>query len=259
VARSDEYNAVLDAMTTEPGASVAEAQNTMVEALKTAGVWSKLDVFYLFAQESNGDSEALINWVNPGTYDATNVHATSWTSLEGFTGDGANDYINTNYTPSTDATNYAQNDGSVGIYIRTNVRENSYDIGVNAVGVRTTLSPYRTDNKAYCRVNSGGDTVYELPVGSETSAGFWVVNRTASNDQDLFVDGSVVEQDTDASNGLPNIPILLLAYNNNGSADSFSTRQISLFFAASSMSGTEIGDFNDAIETYMDSNSKGVQ
>jgi hypothetical protein len=60
-----EYNVVYRAMTTKPAADVAEAQNDMVKTLVDNGRWSKLDIFYLYAQSTNDDGEALLDWKQP--------------------------------------------------------------------------------------------------------------------------------------------------------------------------------------------------
>ena len=47
-----EYQAVYDLLDTKPGADTANAQNTLVTELKTAGVWAKGDLLYVFAQRT---------------------------------------------------------------------------------------------------------------------------------------------------------------------------------------------------------------
>ena len=113
---SAEYQAVYDSFTNPPPTAVADAQNTMVESLVAAGIWAKLDVFYLFANYWPDDG--LINWINPGTNNATAVNAPGFISYEGYTAASLK-YIDLNYATATHGVNYTQNDSSAGLYCRT--------------------------------------------------------------------------------------------------------------------------------------------
>jgi len=103
-AYTSQYQTVYNSFTTKPSASVAAAQNTMVKSLVDNGVWSKLDLFYCFAQEVSSGGEALKNWITPGTYDCTIVGNPSFYSLEGYYGKGiTGTYLNTNWNVSTNS------------------------------------------------------------------------------------------------------------------------------------------------------------
>jgi hypothetical protein len=119
-----DYQAVLDRASTlgytAPSAAQQTLQNTLVEDLKTAGVWSKLDAFYLFA--TDGDSDyATLNFVAPSSFQATKTNSPTFTADEGFTGDGVSAYLDTNLNASTDTTNYTQDDASFGVYAWNNI------------------------------------------------------------------------------------------------------------------------------------------
>jgi len=105
-----EYQVYYDSMTNKPSANIASEQDLLVRRFKSYGVWELWDWAYLLAQESNDDGEALINMVNPGTFDAECVNSgdVTFTSNEGFLTGGTNGYIRTNYTPSSDGVNYTQ-------------------------------------------------------------------------------------------------------------------------------------------------------
>lgn len=238
----EEYQAVYDAMTNKPTDEIAAAQNTMVETLVTAGLWDMLDVFYLFAQYVNTDSEALINWCNPGTNDCTLNGTPAFTSLEGFTGSSGN-YIDSNYNPSTDAINFTLNDASVGIYSR------DFTVATN-----TILYCY---NGTYILIYDLGGTratrVYINDSGYATvtvtaAAGICIKGRSDSNTVHNFINKSY-GYGTAAVNYIPNANILFV-YN--------STSQVSVGFAGAFFNESEMGIIQDAIEAYMDSNGKGV-
>ncbi len=251
---SAEYQAVYDSMTNQPSASVAAAQNAMVAALVAGGVWVKLDIFFLFAQESNAAAEALINWLSPGT-DATAVSAPLFTSLEGFTGDGGADYINSNFNPNSDGVNYTLNDCCAFGYYRIDQQGNVYDFGVtDGVPAHLIIRIRNTSDVVNAFINSAGS----MAPANTNSAGLFAIERTASNATEVFRNASSLGTDNDASSSLPNEDVYILARNNNGTNADESGNQVSVWGAGASLSTGEHTTLRNAIETYMDSNGKGV-
>jgi hypothetical protein len=114
-----DYQAVLDYATTQgytlPSAGQQALQNQLVVDLKAAGVWSKLDTFAVFA--TDGDSDfALIDWIRLSQYTA--VNSPTFTTNEGFNGNGTSSYIDTNYNPIS-GTNYILNNASRIMFIKS--------------------------------------------------------------------------------------------------------------------------------------------
>jgi hypothetical protein len=108
-----DYQAVLNYATTQgytlPSSGQQTLQNQLVVDLKAGGIWSKLDTFGVFA--TDGDSDfALIDWIRLSQYTA--VNSPTFTTDEGFTGDGTSAYIDTNFNPSTSGVNYTLDDAS---------------------------------------------------------------------------------------------------------------------------------------------------
>jgi len=117
-----DYQAILDRSTTlgytAPSASQQTLQNTLVTDLKTAGVWDKLDLFYCFA--TDGDSDyATLNWKSPSSFQVTKVNSPTFTADEGFNGDGASAYLNTNWNGYWNGVKFIPNDASAGVWIHT--------------------------------------------------------------------------------------------------------------------------------------------
>lgn len=250
---STEYQTVYDSFATKPSDVIASAQNTMVKTLIDASIWAKLDLFYLFAQTTDGAGESLKNWVNPGTYDCTLINTPTFVSLEGWTGSGAaNGCLDTHYNPTAHATNYAQNSASMGIYIRTNVDEARNDFG-NFQSPGSYLRA-RTTNTAQLRLNSGSTS----SVANTDSKGMFVVVRSDAANQILYKN-KVANSNAAASNGIPNCNIFVCSANNGaGVPSNTNTKQVSCFFMGGALSPAEVTIITDAIEVYMDSNSKGV-
>ena len=134
-----DYQAVLDYATTQgytlPSSGQQTLQNQLVLDLKSGGIWSKLDTFGVFA--TDGDSDfALIDWIN--LTDMTAVNSPTFTIDSGFNGDGASSYIDTNFTISTDAVNYTQNNASTFAYIDVDFSDT--DNGIYGARVEVTTS-----------------------------------------------------------------------------------------------------------------------
>ena len=109
-----DYQAILDYATTNnytlPSDEQKLLQNQLLIDLKDAGVWDKLDTFANFA--TNGSSQfALIDWKRLIQYQA--VSNPTFTTNEGFTGNGTSSYIDTNFIPSTNGVNYKLNDEEI--------------------------------------------------------------------------------------------------------------------------------------------------
>ena len=222
------YKTVYDSLTTKPSASIANAQNTMVSTLVSAGIWGILDVFYVFAQTTNGDSEALKNWITPGTYDATlgGVPAPAFVALEGFTSNGTNGYIDCNWNPVTHGVNYTQNSASGGCYSRDNVDDNRNAFGAYD-GTRFIQLALRNGATARWIINDG--TVDTGAVAASTGA--FILTRTAANARGAYRNKVLLASDAQASTGMPNTNMFVLARSSSGVPANLTTRQISCFFA----------------------------
>lgn len=237
----DEYQAVYNAMTTKPSSSVAEAQNTLVETLVTDGVWAEMDVFYVFASHTNSTSEALINWKNPGTYNATASGSPTFTAYQGFTGDGDDAQVQL-YNPSTQGTNFTQNDASFGAYVYAIVDENA---AIIAQGTRNTIIPDYSGN-VYWKINYGSN-IYG-PANS--SAGMVIATRSASNATALYIRGTSAQTGSQASTALQSYPFYALA---NPDSYQWGTATVSMAFCGGNLSSTLVTSLTNGFATYMSS------
>lgn len=246
-----EYQAIYDTFIIKPSAAIASAQNTLVKSLVDSGVWVKLDTFYVLAGHTNANGESLINWFNPGTFNATAVNAPAFVALEGFTGDGTTSYIDINWDILNDSINYSLNSASYGAYARLNKTEDKCLIGATSGSNFNDLFPKLSSGNAVNRINSGSESI-----GNATSdpRGMWIGSRTASNSLKLYHNKTIVGTGSIISTNLINRNLHILA---RGGAV-FSTNQASMGFTASSLDQTDINNLTDAFEVYMDSNGKGV-
>ena len=93
--------------TTEPQ---SHHQNKLMVGLKSSGAWAKLDLFYVFATDPSSATDALLDWKS-GFPKGTLINNPTFTRNEGFTGNGVDAYIDTNFA-ATSGTNFTQNNAS---------------------------------------------------------------------------------------------------------------------------------------------------
>lgn len=237
-----DYQNVLDYAISQnftlPSCPQQSLQNQLVLDLKAAGIWSDLDIFYVFA--TDGDSDfARINWISPGTFTATAVNAPTFTENEGFTGDGSTSYLDTGWIPSTHAVNFTLNDASFFTYINNEIAT-SADIDLGAaetISIRNYLGVKRTGDVHVFAVNTG---TLSSRGSAVSSLGFFQAQRTASNSQRILKDGSQVGlASSQASTSLPGVESIYIGAFAATGATGHSLAQFGMFGAGASLTGQE--------------------
>jgi len=153
---SAEYQAILAYANSSifiiPNSAEQTLQNKLIIDLKTAGIWDKLDGFYMFANnitDSNGGF-ARINWKNPSAnYGTAQGALPSISPKSGFTGSGSS-AVNLNLNAST-ATNFSSPNGSFGVWVGT----------VESIGnpiMSTTTNSNRIRNSSSSIISAGSVT-----------------------------------------------------------------------------------------------------
>lgn len=241
------YQAVLDRATAlgyaKPSALQQAKQNKLVLDLKAAGIWSLLDIFYVYA--TDGDSDfATLNWKEPSSFQCTKVNAPSFTTNAGFNGNGTSSYLNTNWSPGTNGSNYTQNSAGFGCYIHTNVSETRVDFGTTNATF-ANLFTRTTSDAISTAVNAGG----AITVTNTNSVGLYHIKRTGSNAQEIWKNGINLLTTTGASGARPTGTVYVCAYNNSGSPALYSTKQIGMMWWGAPLTGLEAA-FDNAWNAY---------
>lgn len=249
-----ESQAIFDEMTTEPDSLHKDYINTLVKGLKDDGLWTKADKILCKAVHTNAAGEALINWKNPGTKNATNSGMT-FTQYEGFHGNGSTQFIDSDFTPSVDGSQYQQNSACVAIYIRTNVSEDKYDFACFDGSIVEQANARNTSDATLWAINSAGQDT----TGSQTdSKGFWHYNRSAAAVLQLYRNGSEIDTSIITSTGLGTLSIYIGARHNSGATTGHSTRQYSFAYFGASLNATEANNLRTRIHNYMTSLGKAI-
>lgn len=178
---SAEYIAILTQATALgyalPSGEQQTKQNTLLVALKNAGIWTKLDVFYVYA--NNGSKEfATLNWKNPSLYQTTLVNSPTWASNVGFNSDGATSYLDTNFNAATNGVSFTN----------TSASEFGYQLGgTNGTLFGTSGGPgdglLVVDTSGH-RLNMFGTNL--TATANMAGNGFKCINRTSATLVELF-------------------------------------------------------------------------
>ena len=243
-----DYQAVLDRSTalgyTAPSASQQTIQNTLVTDLKAAGVWDKLDVFYCFA--TDGDSDfATLNWKAPSSFQTTKVNSPTFTSNEGYNGDGSTSYLTTNYDLATNGVNASANDFAVGFYEQS-ITFGAWGciIGCDDGNKDILLASRFSSGDPYIRMNDGG---FFRPT-STYQTGLNLSARSSSSNVNYYDTQQNQSSTTYTSGGTPNsVDIEILKF---AGASSSADVKVSIAFVAADLS-SEVSGLYSAINTYM--------
>jgi len=239
-----DYQSVLDYATAQgytlPSGGQQTLQNDLLVALKAAGVWSKLDTFANFA--TDGDSDfALIDWIRLTDYTAFN--SPTFTTNQGFTGDGTSSYVSSNYTPSIDAINFTLNNASFGTFVRD---FGTVGTGRNAISLSSNGVPlwFRfNDQRLYVNSNS-----FVPAIIAPANKSFVVGDRDSISLHSYYLNGNFVASDTDISSTIPSVNLWALKQ-----AGTYSDGQISSVFAGASLNPTEQSNFYSSLNSYLTS------
>lgn len=254
-----DYQAVLNYATSQtfvnPSSTQKTRENQLMVGLKEVfGVTNIADAPIaqaLFFRTDGSQDFARINWKNPGTRTATLVNSPTFTSLQGFSGNGTSSYIDTNLgTLDLDPDNFTiavrsfssgQNAGQL-----LGARDNS---GTNTEAL-TFVPRNVSDQMAMRAFVSGTITTSSQSDGSNR----WVFGRTNTTTVHYGNDGALTSgaQSYDAPESNRNI-FLLASNDAGGGAISFSDEGISYFIAFTrKLTDIEVFELDQVLLEYLD-------
>lgn len=175
------------------------AYTTMICGLVTDGVFSQLDALYVFATDTT--TNAQLSLVS-ATYNASLTGAPTFAANAGYTTSVGN-YVNSNFNPSTATTpKFVQNSGSASAWSNTAADGgNTFVVGYASGATGATYVSPRNGDTFYGGVN---DSSSFLSVSNVTGLGFYAANRSASNAQQNYKNGSSVATNSSASASVVN-------------------------------------------------------
>lgn len=238
--------AYLAAMTEPWTGDTLVAFQTMMTDL---GGWlDTMKVFQLYANTTEAD--ALLNVVNPGTYDADNPTSTSWVRMRYFEGNSTDDYISTNFNPTT--ASIPQDDATYSVGLAYNLQESNYMFGTNSTN-ETRAYVRNTSNGSYAYVNAEGPST---GTGIYNSMGHWMFLRYESATARVYRNGYQEFSQADASTGVSDSEFHILTYNG---AAGYSGNKAAYFFALNvGISEAQAYQIVEPIETFLDYIGGGI-
>jgi len=170
---------------------IAILQNQFMLAIKSAGVWDKLDVLCVF--RGSGDGNALVDWKRLS--EVTNIDCT-FDTTQGFIGDASIPaYIDTQFDPGTAGVNYTQNDASR--YFFPYAFSGTGPMDGSGGDRNRMLLNNSTDHK----INQHGSTPLSSTFQYTTTVNPKSIHRTSATDVTLF-NGTTSASRTAVSAGL---------------------------------------------------------
>ncbi|MER8602802.1 hypothetical protein NKH48_03270 [Mesorhizobium sp. M1233] len=248
---SAEAQALFARFTTPPTSARKTAINNLIVSLKAAGVWAKLDAFYVLAA---ADAQAArLNWKPAPAFNLSVVGSPTFTADRGYAGNGTTAYLDTGFDPAVAAGNYSQNSAHLAVWNNTSrVQNSTVALGVrnNAQTEFAALLPF-TGTTTLARLNSA---VGGTPANNASSLGHFIANRSASNAVQIYKDGAAIGSNASASVSLLGGSIFIGGENRvgvgllSGSTDQFGSDSI-----GGSLSAGEVAAYRAALLTYMQS------
>lgn len=223
------------------------ARKTLIDnwftAIKAASILTKLDSFQEYAA---ADSQAaLVDWILPSRI-ATLVNAPSFVADRGFTGNGTDQSITTNYTAGSGS--FLQDSSTIFAWSLTAGQDASLSIygGINTASTLATtlIAPRNASNQALYRMNR---TTTSTVAGVTDGSGLFWARRDTSTTSQLGRNTTQLAANTSvSSNSMPTGGMTALKV---GTA--FSARQVAVVGSAGYLNDTEIAALYNATLAYM--------
>jgi hypothetical protein len=242
-----EAAALVARFTTQPTNARKALIDTFVGALKTAGVWTKLDALYVMA--AHDSQAARQNWI-ADEYNLTPVASPTFTVDRGYQSDGSSSYLTTGFNPSTaPSPKFTQNSASFGFWSRTNIQSGTLtDMGnSNNVILARNLS-----DQALYRVNNG--IAASTANSVTTSVGFFSALRANSSTERLRQNNAQINSTVVASSSTTNSPFTVCGRNSNTSGGytvGYGGRQLPMSFFGANLTDGESDSFYTSSNTLL--------
>lgn len=170
-------------MTNAPSTARKASISNLIVALKAAGVWTKLDAFYIFAAADQ--QAAFLNWLSTSYTVSYSGSAPTFTADRGVQTASASsaNRLTTGFTPSTaPSPKFTLNSSHLGLWMQVG---QTLDNGTQFTDDDTNmLQPnagnFLSANRSYVRINSPGDNAILMANSNYNQAGHFVGNRSSS-------------------------------------------------------------------------------
>lgn len=232
---------LFDRFTTPPATDRRVLINTLIKSLVQAGIWDKLDAFYMLAAADAQSS--LLNWVST-SYNLTAVNSPAFVANQGYTGDGATSYLDTGFNPTTaPSPKFVQDSAHQALWSRTNNPNgaaDSFDFGSSNSYISRAVS---LSGRGATRPNAASAQL----IGSGAYPGYAGWTRSAAAVWEGYAQGVDSGGGTTASAAPVNSTFAILRSRDG----SFGANQIATAHFGSNLTAGEVAAAYAALQTYL--------
>lgn len=212
---------------------------------KASGAWALTDDYWVLWAPDAGCALTSLKQRRLSTA----VNAPTFTTDRGYAFDGATQYINTGFIPSTHGVAMTGTNLRLNVYERTNVNAGTFAAGsYNSATRNLVIVPRSTGSRLQARANS--ETV-ETAATVTDSRGLSVVQRSAST-YGGYKNGTPIALGTPASEGstLPTAAPFIGAYSSGGTPFGFRACSVGLVSIGAAMSDAQNLAAYNAVQTF---------
>jgi len=231
------------------GGTVSASRGYVVESFivaeKAAGTWALSDDYWGLWGENAAQALTSLKQRRLATVVAT----TTFAADRGYTGDAVSGYINTGFTPSTNAVAASTANIGMGVYVRTDVGISSQAAaGGSSSSNRIFRINMRSGTTLACAINTSS-TTFTLPAA--TDLGYTTISRKGAlaTDTAAYKNGAALVRlgtPVNVGTSLPGYPLAILAHNNAGTVSGFCGAQIGFVrFGAALTAAQELAQYNN--------------
>lgn len=234
--------ALLAQMTVQPSAGRIVIIDTAIRALRAAGLWGKMALFYVPA--AHQEQAGRLNWVSPGTATLTAVNSPAFAPDRGFTGDGSSSYLDTGMAQSA-LSPYAQDAAHVGGWALTaGASSGKIIIGKKLNGGSTTAVRVSASTPGFNANVNGGAAV---GASDGLTTGHVVGVRTSSSSVTSYRNGGTATTGASTSTALSSDTVTILQNNGNNFCD----MQCALAHAGDQLSASDVATLYTIMQAYL--------
>ena len=180
------------------------------------------------------------------------VFSGGWThSTTGALPNGSNGYADTKLIPSS---NLTQNNSHISIYNRTNTDGLYVDMGTRNASAESILLTRWSNGTLF---NHNTDYGLRMAPSNSDSRGHYIISRRSSSDMEAYKNGSSISTSSAISNA-STYSIYLSAWNDFGSPNYYTNREISFSSIGDGLTDTEAANFYTAVQAFQTTLSRQV-
>lgn len=242
---NSEASMLIGRFSADPGVARRGLVDTLIGALKAAGLWAKIDVLQVYAAH---DSQAAgLNWKS-ASFTATPQASPTFTADRGYAGDGSAAYVDTGFANNAAGANWQGSSSlatyAVGVNVGGTVGASNYVFGLTGGAASVRFNPYNGTG-ASGRFFSGSEQNFTNAAGR---IGRYLVTRDAGG-QAGYRNGVLM--------AAPGVGALSVASANLAALrtnTTFSDSRMSFVMIGGGpaiWTATEAADFDAAMDTYL--------